>query len=295
MHRILRAVAVLTAAGGLVALAGPASASEHGAGRPGVNVNVVGDGSSVHIDRSTVQAGRISFHVSSTNPAPQGEGGSAFSLFKPKHGVTLPQVFADLREVFSDQAATAAKSTRDIVRDVTLYGLADVVPGYPEVVTQNLRSGTYYLMDLAKYSGVGQPEVTRLFVTGHGTAGSLHGSVHVAANSADRFVAPASWPHHGTYVFRNVSDTIHFMAIVPVKDGTTDEQVQAYFDSGSQSPPPFAGDGPPGGNDVVSPGRAIAVSYNLPRGTYLLLCFVADDVTGMPHAVMGMHKVIQLT
>ncbi len=293
MRRVLRAVAVLTAAGGLLALAGPASASEHGADRH--RVNVVGDGSSVHIDHTTVQAGRISFSVSSTNPAPQGEGGSTISLFKPKHGVTLLQVFADLREVFSDQPATAAKSTRDIVRDVTLHGLADVVPGYPEVVTENLRSGTYYLMDRAKYSGVGQPEVTRLFVSGHRTAGPLYSSVHVAATSADRFVAPASWPHHGTYVFRNTSDTIHFMAIVPVKDGTTDKQVQAYFDSGSQSPPPFAGDGPPGGNDVFSPGRTIAVSYNLPRGTYALLCFVADDVTGMPHAVMGMHKVIQLT
>lgn len=37
------------------------------------------------------------------------------------------------------------------------------------------------------------------------------------------------------------------------------------------------------------------MAYNLPAGTYVLLCFVADDVTGMPHALMGMHKVIQLT
>jgi len=29
------------------------------------------------------------------------------------------------------------------------------------------------------------------------------------------------------------------------------------------------------------------VSYNLPRGTYVLLCFVADDMTGMPHAIHG--------
>jgi hypothetical protein len=293
MHQILRAAAVLTAAGGLLALALPASATGHGADR--CSVKVVGDGSSVHIDRTTVQAGRVSFSVSSTNPAPQGEGGSAISMFKPKPGVTLSQVFADIREVFSDQPATAAKGSRDVVRDVTLYGLAGLVPGHPEVVTENLRSGTYYLMDLGKYSGVGQPEVTRLSVTGHGTPRPLHGSVQVAATSADRFVAPASWPHDGTYVFRNVSDTIHFMSIVPAKAGTTDAQVQAYLDSGSQSPPAFSGDGPFGGNDVVSPEGTIAVSYNLPPGTYVLFCFVPDDVTGMPHAVMGMHKVIQLT
>jgi hypothetical protein len=293
MHRILRAAAALTAAGGLLALAGPASASDHGAA--GHRITVVGNGSSVRIDHTTVHAGTISFKVSSTNPASQNGGGSTISLFRPKQGVTLAQVFADLREELSSTPAVAAKGSRDIVRDVSLYGLADVIPGYPEIVTENLRHGTYYLMDLANYSGKGQPKTTRLVVTGHAEARALYGRVHVAATSTDRFIAPASWPHHATYLFRNVSDTIHFMAIVPVKDGTTDQQIQAYFSSGSQSPPPFARNGPSGGNDVVSPGKTIAVSYNLPRGTYALLCFVADDVTGMPHAVMGMHKVIRLT
>ncbi len=170
-----------------------------------------------------------------------------------------------------------------------------MVPGYPEVVTENLRSGAYYLMDLAKFAGAGQPKITRLFVTGHGRGSSLHGRVHVTTTSADRFIAPPSWPHRGTYLFHNVADTIHFMAIVPVKAGTTDKQIQAFFNSHSQSQPPFFRSGPSGGNDVVSPGGTILVSSNLPRGTYVLLCFVADDVTGMPHAVMGMHKVVRLT
>ena len=84
------------------------------------------------------------------------------------------------------------------------------------------------------------------------------------------------------------------MEIMPVKAGTTDKEIQAFFNSGSQSAPPFARNGPSGGNDVVSPGGTIRVSYNLPRGTYVLLCFVADDMTGIPHAIMGMHKVIHL-
>jgi hypothetical protein len=36
------------------------------------------------------------------------------------------------------------------------------------------------------------------------------------------------------------------------------------------------------------------VTYNLPRGTYVLICFVSDEETGMPHALMGMHKVVIL-
>ena len=75
---------MLAAAGGLLALAGPASASDHGV--VGHRVTVVGNGSSVNIDHTTVQAGRVSFDVSSTNPVSQGNGGSTISLFRPKQG-----------------------------------------------------------------------------------------------------------------------------------------------------------------------------------------------------------------
>ena len=297
MHRTLRSAALLAAAGGLLALIAPAAASanEH---KPAENrsrvVRVVGNGTSVHIDHARVEAGTVSFKVSSTNPVVQGNGGSAISLFQPKHGVTLSTAFADLNEEFSSVPATAAKGTRDLTRDVSFFGLANLVPGSPEVVTENLRSGTYYLFDLGNFTGKGNPVTTRLSVTGRGRGTSLHGDVYVTPTSADRFIAPNRWPHRGSYLFHNVADTIHFMEIMPVKAGTTDKEIQAFFNSGSQSAPPFARNGPSGGNNVVSPGGTILVSYNLPRGTYVLLCFVADDMTGIPHAIMGMHKVIQL-
>ena len=131
MHGSLRAAAVFMAAGGLVALAGPAaSANEHTpAGNRPHCVTVVGDGTSVHTGQASVKGGTVCFNVSSTNPVVQGNGGSNVSLFQPKHGVTLARVFADLREEFSSTPATAAKGTRDLVRDVSLFGLADVVPG----------------------------------------------------------------------------------------------------------------------------------------------------------------------
>jgi hypothetical protein len=44
----------------------------------------------------------------------------------------------------------------------------------------------------------------------------------------------------------------------------------------------------------TSRSNRLQLSYNLPRGTYALLCIVADDVTGMPHALMGMHKAVVL-
>jgi hypothetical protein len=83
------------------------------------------------------------------------------------------------------------------------------------------------------------------------------------------------------------------MAVLPVKPGTTDAQFEALLQSGS---PPLLG-GPKVGNDLVSPGKSILVSYNLPPGTYVLLelPFVADPTTGVPHAFMGMHKIVILT
>jgi hypothetical protein len=119
--------------------------------------------------------------------------------------------------------------------------------------------------------------------------------VTVTATSADRFRAPGTWPAEGTYAFDNVSDTAHLMVMLPVKKGTTDDQVQAALnDPTLTGPPDFALDAPAGGSDVVSPGYSLLVTYDLPRGTYVLLCFVADDKTGIPHAVMGMHKVVVL-
>jgi hypothetical protein len=288
------AAAALAVCGATVAFALPASAGTQAAASHCISVR--GTGSSVILSQTSFRGGSVCFGVSSSNPAtPGGGGGSAVSLFRLNRGVTLVQARKDFRDEFSSTLATAAKGTRELNRDVSLYGLADVVPGHPETVTVNLTPGTYHIWDLGKAAAGGPlPGQVTLQVTGGGPGHSLSGSVQVAATSADQFIAPATWPHSGTYLFHNVADTIHFMAIIPVKPGTTDKEIQAFFNSHSSAPPSFFVPGPSGGNDVVSPGRTIQVSYSLPRGTYVIACFVADDMTGLPHAVMGMHKVIEL-
>ena len=173
-------------------------------------------------------------------------------------------------------------------------GLADVVPGWPEVVTENVTPGTYYLMDLG--NSVLPPALTTLTVRRAGPHieqdSDLRSQLTAMATSADRFIAPRNWPHAGTVTFKNVSDTLHMMDIQRVKPGTTDQQISDFF-NGTNPNVPFL-PGPTGGNDVTSPGVTLQLTYNLPPGTYVLLCFIADDQTGMPHAFMGMHKVIVL-
>ena len=52
--------------------------------------------------------------------------------------------------------------------------------------------------------------------------------------------------------------------------------------------------GPSVGLMMISAGRHAQLSYNLPRGTYLMFCEVPDEADGTPHIFMGMWKVITL-
>jgi hypothetical protein len=300
VRKLVAKVAALTlAAAGTLAIAGPAAAQGHQAEHAthGTTVFVSGDGTHVTLSRSSVNEGRITFKVKSSNPTPG--AGSQITLFRLVGNATLDTFKADLGDEFTSDPMTGARGTRELNRDIRAFGLADVVVGHPAMVTERLTAGRYYLMDLGTQPGPTGPAITTFTVrhSGRGLSDrqwdSRHGPV-VKLTSADRFISPRTLPARGTVTVRNVADTIHFMSIGPVKKGTTDKQIQEYFDSGSQNPPPFGVDGPSVGMDVLSPGRQLQLTYNLPPGTYVLLCYIADDVTGMPHALMGMHKVVTL-
>ena len=294
-HPVRTAALTLVSVGALISLGAAPALADSPNGEIQQTVHVVGNGSSVWIDHPTIWSGSIRFVETSTNPQTQQGGGSTISLFSLNHGVSVQKFQRDLAAEFSSTPKVAARGTRQLVRDAyVVKGLADLVPGWPEVVTENLAPGTYYLMDLANQ--VLPAKLTTLTVRA-ATArieqdSDLRSQLTVWATSADRFVAPNNWPHRGTYTFKNVSDTLHMMQIVRVKPGTKDEDISEFFAGTTKAVPLIPG--PSGGNDVTSPGVSLQVSYNLPPGTYVLLCFVADDVTGMPHAFMGMHKVVVL-
>jgi hypothetical protein len=305
MRKLVAKVAALTlAAAGTLATAGPAAALGHPSEHPGQGTTVLvhGDGTNVTLSRSSVNEGRVAFKVDTTNSTPG--SGSQITLFRLVGHTTLDTFKADLVDEFSSDPAVAARGTRELNRDFRAFGLADVSPGHPETVTELLTAGQYYLIDLGNVgNGPPNPTFTNFMVrpSGHDSShrqGDSHGPV-IKLTSADRFVSPGTLPARGTVTVMNVADTIHFMEIEPVLKGTTDAQIQAWFDSFANGtpppsgPPPFA-DGPTGGLDVLSPGHQAELTYNLPPGTYMLACFIADDVTGMPHAIMGMHKVVTL-
>jgi hypothetical protein len=48
------------------------------------------------------------------------------------------------------------------------------------------------------------------------------------------------------------------------------------------------------GTDTLTTGESQTLTYSLPKGEYVELCFFPDPMTGMPHALMGMIGIVHL-
>lgn len=286
----------LTLVGAVPGAAAGAAATHRGGTSP-MTIEVIAgpDGAGFTLSADTAPAGRIKFNVDSAN-----ENSADVLMFKPSKGNTPEDVFADFRTVYSGEFA---RGVRALDEDAEFYGLAGVVRGHPASVIQDLRPGTYYLFaDFAPLRAGGSPEYATLRVkpaNGHETRGGdgrivTGRGVPVSMTQDGRFTAPRYLPAHGTISVRNASHELHEMNLFPVKTGTTSRQVQAWLDAGAADESnPFI-DGPSVGLVMISGGRHVQLSYDLPAGTYLMFCEVPDEVAGTPHVFMGMWKVVTL-
>ncbi|WP_297740487.1 hypothetical protein [Nocardioides sp.] len=100
-------------------------------------------------------------------------------------------------------------------------------------------------------------------------------------------------PAKGTFLFKNADRTVpHFVVLQQVKEGTTADEVLEFLQT-EEGPPPFLRAGMETAS--LSPGRSMTVDYDLPPGHYVVMCFFPDPhMKGMPHALMGMLKIIHL-
>jgi hypothetical protein len=282
------AVALLTGLGLLGATA-PATAQPE---RDRWPIVVRDSAEGLTLSRDVTHAGRVTITVE----APNIDYGGAimFTLVPP---ATLATFRADFKDELSGDPAVAARGTRNLTRHAHFYGLTEVARGHSISVTQTLSAGTYYLVDdNADFAG-GTPPLVPLTVLGPSRGLNGQESRHlptVSMTANDRFDVPGPLPAHGTISVRNVSDTLHLMQMWPVLPGTNDEAVQAWLDGGAQGDPGFFVDGPTLGLNVLSPRRSVQMTYDMPPGSYLLLCEIKDAQTGMEHVFMGMHKVVTL-
>jgi hypothetical protein len=273
-------VAAATAAtlgGAAVVAAGPAEA----AGAVPVITVHVGGGKMILSSGNTLHAGRITFR------GVTGKGGHGLQIVRLHRGYTPQDAVRDTNKAFQgDLAAIKRVDTR-----MTWRGGAEVRPHKPGIFTVTLRAGTFYFVD--------QNSSAAAKVTVVGTVPARAGIAHQSSVTAFSYgfvtsPRPDSVPASGTLQFFNHADQPHFLEIQRVKDGTTARQVRRALSPNAQGQPTFLMPAHTG-TGVVSPNFGEMFQYNLPRGEYLFACFWPDRLTGMPHAFMGMWKLVQLT
>lgn len=280
------AAALACAMAGLVVL--PASAQAATAAPPVVSISVQGD--QAVASPSTIRPGVVEFQVGNTFALPGGNGPDQLTVIATDK---LDQFLATLPAVFGDPsapgaAAASAAAMRAIHGMVTAYG------GGTKGTTWRvyLNPGTYTILG-AQSTAMGLAKPATLTVAGIPRAGVLpytEAAVRAIGPVGDnkwtfrQSKAPVEWLR-----FTNSSHEIHFLNMAGVKPSVTDAMVRRSFTSDSE-PKWYTGESVV--FDVVSPGVSVAIKGPVTPGKYLVDCFMPSEVDGMPHAFMGMWKLV---
>ncbi|HVK20747.1 MAG TPA: hypothetical protein VM677_05255 [Actinokineospora sp.] len=240
---------------------------------------------------ATLRAGVTTFQVSTPD-----FGGREVGLIQLKPGVQLDNLLTNLATVLHNDDLAAKKAAGDVVyRDSVLLGGAIVTPRAPQVFSQMLFQGTYYLVD---YRSLANPAATNHYqkiTVGKGFAGCWPTIDHVVLqyqNDAGepRFRAPDTLKAGAKLLIVNLTDQMADSVFLPVRPGTTDEDINKFFTG--QAAPPFIGQ--PQGALPASSHYAVHYQADLAPGRYVLLSFVGDRETGYPGAARGMFKLIDV-
>lgn len=295
-RRIRHSVGLVAAAGAAVGLVGfgagtAASASHSGAVASTPKLKVTISKSLKLSGPRTFRAGRVALSLRAVG------GEREVEVVSFKKGYTFKDLRADLlafgeSEGQNGPTKAGLRHLNHAVNHTHLYGGLDTVPGSPEKATFVLpKAGKYVLYN---DSGNLPTQPRTLHVKGPAVKRATpKSSATVIATSAKRFRGATTIPARGTLTFKNEStNSPHFLDLLHVKQGTTRKQVLNYLQSGSQAPPPFALQGQ-AGTDVLGEGHSMTMTYKVPKGEYAELCFFPDLQTGMPHALMGMIRIVQ--
>jgi hypothetical protein len=243
----------------------------------------------VAVAHARVQAGvvTLTFKSEITNPQYKFD----MQLFALHSGVTLAAFRQELPSVFSisNHKAAAVAVTWIIPRIVALGGN----PGTQTTQIQAvLPAGTYYVGDLSAWAKSGGKSGLASFqVAGSASGAALPAAsqsismVEQAANMPRFSVQPATLKQGWTLI-HNDSSAPHQAFMVPIKQGTTVQEVITSLNGVST----FTGI--PVGVDMISPHSSINWMLQAPPGHYAVVCLVPDPATGKPQYQMGMVTLV---
>jgi hypothetical protein len=175
-------------------------------------------------------------------------------------------------------------------------GPGSTAPGESTTVTQELESGTYYVLP----TGADQEPFTKISVGGSDNGAELpevDGEVDAAEYTFTSDGLPSG---ESKVLLDNKGGTWHHFLAAPLKPDATIEEAKAFLESqgGGGGPSPFAGsdDGPnASASTVMDSGVSQVVDLNLEPGNYAFFCFISDKQTGgPPHVVKGMVSEVEV-
>jgi hypothetical protein len=273
MRRSVPALLLSAAAAVGLVLAGAAPADAHP--NATVQVDIAANGA-VHV-RHWIPAGYIKFDI-------DGASGHSLQLVRPKHHASVADLVAD------GNAFDSTGKPTGIERDFTAFGGSNTQTD----LWVRLPHGTYYAID----TGVQKLTSNHVAVLHVGGSYAIADRPHVGAAIAA--VGEMSWakrpthiPSHGVLAFLNEATDYHFVNLQQLKPGTTLAEVKKAIASPNQSGPPSFALAGSYSTGVLSPSHSQLSTYKLPKGLYALMCFWPDE-NGVPHAVMGMVRLINV-
>jgi hypothetical protein len=225
--------------------------------------------------RTHLSAGVVEFHV-------RGSSGESLQLARPKHGAGAQQLVADGNLLNTKGDASALEHD--------FLAVGGVSTGHTLWV--RLRPGTYYAIDTSSPTG-SLDQVVTLHVRGYDPSERMaRASATITAIHEMTWAKHPSWiPSHGVLRFVNASSDYHFVELAKLTRASTtlaqlkqglQQQDRSLFDQSGLYD-----------TGVLSPGMQQESTYRLPRGTYALLCWW-PGTGGMPHALMGMVRIIHV-
>jgi hypothetical protein len=243
---------------------------------------------------TTFPAGQVAIKLTAKGKNRQVEVGSLADGYTFKH---LRKDLTKFGQSFGKNGPTKAglRHLQNVVDNVTFYGGLAANKGEKSRGTINLsKAGTY----IAVNDGGRLPkDPVKLTAAGSALHAKSSTDATVKAVNGARWHGDKNLPAKGTITFKNKTHgkqaTPHFIDMERVKKGTTRKDVLDFFQNG-HGRPSFARPGSVS-TDVVGAGQKMTWTYHTHPGDYALMCFFTDLKTGMPHAFMGMVRIVHLS
>ena len=109
----------------------------------------------------------------------------------------------------------------------------------------------------------------------------------VALQQENRISIRGDLPASGSVLVGNRSNAVQIAVLSPITAGTTETQVQAYFDGGAEGPWPFPRPGPSVGTDFLSPGKELVLTYRRDTGHLHPRVVHARSAHRLAHRISG--------